>query len=55
MKRAWYLIFEEIFVARIQEYGKRRWRNGFGTNQREQQYVDMKSQPKNDKYANRSM
>ena len=30
----------------IQEYGRRPWRNGFGINEREQQYVHMKSQPK---------
>ena len=42
-------------VVRIQEYGRRQWRNGFsGINEREQQYVHMKSQPKNEKYANGS-
>ena len=29
-------------MARIQEYGRRQWRNGFGVNEREQQYVHMK-------------
>ena len=42
-------------MARIQEYGRRQWRNGFGINEREQQYVHMKSQPKNEKYANGSV
>ena len=42
-------------MARIQEYGWRRWRNGVGIKEREQQYVHMKSQPKNEKYANGSM
>ena len=36
----------KTLVARIQEYGKRQWRNGFVINEREQQYVHMKSQPK---------
>ena len=31
------------------------WRNGFGINEREQQHVHMKSQPKNEKYANGSV
>ena len=30
------------------------WRNGFGINER-QQYVHMKGQPKNEKYANGSV
>ena len=43
-------------MARIQEeYGRRQWRNGFGINEREQQYVHMNSQPKNEKYANGSV
>ena len=36
--------WKKTFVARIQEYGRRRWRNGFDINEREQQYVHMKSQ-----------
>ena len=49
-------VWKKTFVARIQqqEYGRRQWRNGFGINEREQQYVHMKSQPKHDKYANGS-
>ena len=39
----------------IREYGRRLWRNGIGMNEREQQYVQVKSQPKNDKYANDSV
>ena len=31
-------------MARIQEYGSRQWRNDFGINEREQQYVYIKSQ-----------
>ena len=42
-------------MARIQEDGRRQWRNGLGINEREQQYVHMKSQPKNEKYANGSV
>ena len=38
-------VWKKTFVARIQEYGRRRWRNGFCKNEREQQYVHMKSQP----------
>ena len=40
----------------IQEYG-RKWRSiGFGINEREQQYVHVKSQPKKkEKYANGSV
>ena len=40
---------------RIQEYGRRWWRNGFGMNEREQQDVQVKSQPRNEKYANGSV
>ena len=45
----------KLYSARIQEDGRRQWRNGFGINEREQQYVYMKSQPKNEKYANGSV
>ena len=38
--------WKKTFVERIQEYGRRWWWNGFGINEREQQYVHMKSQPK---------
>ena len=38
-------VWKKPFVARIQEYGRRQ-RNGFSINEREQQYVNMKSQPK---------
>ena len=34
---------------------RRQWRNGFGINEREQQYVHMKGQPKNEIYANGSV
>ena len=36
-------VWKKTFVARIQKYGRRQWRNGFGINQREHQYVHMKS------------
>ena len=45
---------EEDVCARIQEHGRRQWRNGFGIHEREQQYIHLKSQQKNDKYANES-
>ena len=48
-------VYKKTFVARIQEYGRRQWGNGFGLNERGQQYVHMKSQPKNEKYANGSV
>ena len=48
-------VWNKIFDARIQEYGRKQWKNGVGTNEREQQYVHMKSQPRNEKYANDSM
>ena len=48
-------VWNKTLVARIQEYGRRQWRNGFGINEREQQHVRMKSQPKNEKYANGSV
>ena len=48
-------VWKKNFVARIQEFGRRQWRIGFGINEREQQYVHMKSQPKNEKYANGSV
>ena len=48
-------LWKKTFVVRIQEYGRRPWRNGFGINEREQQYVYMKSQTQNEKYANGSV
>ena len=39
-------VWKKTLVARIQEDGRRQWRNVFGINEREQQYVHMKSQPK---------
>ena len=36
-------VWKKTLVARIQEYGRRQWRNDFGINKREQQYVHMKS------------
>ena len=48
-------VWKNTLVARIQEYGRRQWRNGFGINEREQQYVNMNSQPKYEKYANGSV
>ena len=48
-------VWKKTFVERIQEYGRRQWRIGFGIHEREQQYVHMKSQPKNEKYGNGSV
>ena len=48
-------VWKKTLVARIQEDGRRQWRNGFGINEREQQYVHMKNQPKNEKYGNGSV
>ena len=39
-------VWKKTFVARIQELRRRQWTNGFGINEREQQYVHMNSQPK---------
>ena len=39
-------MWKKTLVARIQEDGRRQWRNGFGIHEREQQYVHMKSQQK---------
>ena len=39
-------MWKKTFVARIQKYGRKQWRNVSGINEREQQYVHMKSQPK---------
>ena len=39
-------VWKKTLVARIQEYSSRQRRNGFGINEREQQYVHMKSQRK---------
>ena len=41
-------VWMKTFVERIQEYVRRRWRNGFCINERELQYVHVKSQPKNE-------
>ena len=48
-------VWKKTLVARIQEDGRRQWRNGFDINEKEQQYVHMKSQPKNEEYANGSV
>ena len=48
-------VWKNTVIERIQEYGRRQWMNCFGINEREQQYVHMKSQPKNEKYANGSV
>ena len=50
-KNAW----KKTLVARIKEYGSRQGIIGFGIIEREQQYIQMKSQPKNEKYANGSV
>ena len=39
-------LWKTAFVEIIHEYGRRRWRNGVGINEREQQYVHVKSHPK---------
>ena len=39
-------VWKKTMVARIQEDGRRQWSNGFGINEREQQYVHKKSQQK---------
>ena len=39
-------VWKKTFVSIIQEYGRRQWRNGFGINEKEQQYVHMRSQLK---------
>ena len=48
-------VWKKTFVASIQEYGRRRWRNDSGINEREQQYVHMRSPSTNEKYANGSV
>ena len=40
-------VWKKTLVAIIHEHGRRQWRICFGINEREQQYVHMKSQPKN--------
>ena len=47
-------VWKKTFEARIQEYSRKQCRNGFGINEREQQYAHMNSQPRNEKYANGS-
>ena len=48
-------VWKKTLVARIQECDRIQWRNGFGINEREQQYVHMQSHPTNEKYANDSV
>ena len=48
-------VWKKTLVSRIQEYDRRQWRNCFSINERELQYVHMKSQPNNEKYANSSV
>ena len=45
-------VWKKTFVDRIQEHSRRWWRYDFDMNEREQQYVRVKSQPKYDKYEN---
>ena len=45
-------MWKKTFVERIQENDKKWLRNGFGINEREQQYVHVKRQLKTMKYAN---
>ena len=47
-------VWKKTFEARIQEYVRKQWWNGFGINEREQQYVHVKNQPINEKYADGS-
>ena len=48
-------VWNKTFVEIVQEYGRIWRRNGFGMNEREQQYLQVKSQPKNYKYVNGSV
>ena len=41
-------MWKKTFVARIQEYGRRQWRSGFGINEREQQYVEVNDNVENE-------
>ena len=40
-------VVKKTFVERTHEYGRRWWRNGLDMNEREQQHVQVKNQPKN--------
>ena len=46
-------VWKKINVERIKEYVSRWWMNSLGINDREHEYL--KSQPKNEKYANGSV
>ena len=48
-------VWKKTFAEKIHEYDRRWFRNGFGMNDGEQQYVHVKSQPKNEKCANGSV
>ena len=48
-------VWKNTYVERICEYDRRWWRNGFGMIEREQQYLQVKCQPINKKYANGSV
>ena len=48
-------VWKKINSERIKESDRRLWNNDFGINEREQEYLKVKSQPKNDKYANGSV
>ena len=48
-------VWKKINVERIKEYGRRWWMNSFGINDKEQEYLNVKSQPNNEKYANGSV
>ena len=37
-------VWKTTFVERIHEYGRKWWRNGFGMNERTQQYGHLKNQ-----------
>ena len=40
-------VWKKTFVARIQEYGRRHWRNGLVINEREQQYEESTKKMRN--------
>ena len=48
-------VWKKTLVMRIQEYGRRQWRNCFGINKREQQYVHRRVNQNNEKYTNGSV
>ena len=49
------MLMERYICERIQEYGRRAWKNGFNNAEREKEYARMKESPRNESFADGSV